>query len=160
MAPTNELRLTDDANLQTLPLRSRGAPTTLRSTAIVLELLLGLSALGGGAALMLGPAGEIIPLPLALLRHTPFDSYFVPGLILFSILGVGPSVAAGFALSRSRWAPWMTVGVGVALLVWLAVEIALIGYSNNPPLQPLYLALGAALTAVGLVWRRRAADSA
>ena len=32
------------------------------------------------------------------------------------------------------------------------VEIAIIGYSNEPPHQPFYLLLGAAITAVGLAW--------
>ena len=40
----------------------------------------------------------------------------------------------------------------VALLIWVAVEIAIIGYSNEPPLQPFYLLLGAAITIVGLSW--------
>jgi len=45
--------------------------------------------------------------------------------------------------------------VGVALLVWLAVEIAIIGFSVDPPLQPIYLLLGAAILAVGLTWLAR-----
>jgi hypothetical protein len=32
------------------------------------------------------------------------------------------------------------------------VEIGVIGYTNDPPLQPFYLILGAAITVVGLVW--------
>ena len=42
--------------------------------------------------------------------------------------------------------------VGAALLVWVAVEIAIIGYSNEPPLQAIYLVLGVAITVVGLAW--------
>jgi hypothetical protein len=41
----------------------------------------------------------------------------------------------------------------VALLTWMAVEIAIVGYSNNPPLQPFYVLLGAVITGVGLGWR-------
>jgi hypothetical protein len=39
--------------------------------------------------------------------------------------------------------------VGMALL---AVEIAIIGYSNEPPLQAIYLVLGGAITVVALGW--------
>jgi hypothetical protein len=35
----------------------------------------------------------------------------------------------------------------------MAVEIAIVGYSNNPPLQPFYVLLGATITCVGLGWR-------
>jgi hypothetical protein len=124
-------------------------------TALALDILLSLGALGGGAALMLGPRGEILPLPLSALRGSPFDTYFVPGLILFAILGLGPLAAAGLVWLRHPLAPLATCVVGVALLIWLAVEIAIIGYSDNPPLQPFYLLLGVAITVVGLTWLAR-----
>jgi hypothetical protein len=38
------------------------------------------------------------------------------------------------------------------LLVRLVVEIALVGYSGDPPLQALYLGLGVAITSVGVGW--------
>lgn len=101
---------------------------------------------------MLGPRGEIIPLPLSLLKGSPFDTYFAPGLILFCALGLGPIVAATLVWRRHKLAPLAAAAVGATLLIWLAVEIAIIGYSNNPPLQPFYLLLGAAITAVGLSW--------
>ena len=42
--------------------------------------------------------------------------------------------------------------VGVALLIWVAVEIAIIGYSNEPPLQAVYLTLGVAITLGAVGW--------
>ena len=102
---------------------------------------------------MIGPRGEIVPLPLSALRGSPFDTYFVPGLILFGVLGIGPLGAARLVWLRNRLAPLATCVVGVALLVWLAVEIAIVGYSDNPPLQPVYLLLGATITIVGLIWQ-------
>lgn len=101
---------------------------------------------------MLGPRGEILPLPLSALQGSPFESYLIPGLILFSILGLGPLAAALLVWRRHPLAPLAASVVGVALLVWVAVQIAIIGYSNERALQPLYLLVGAALTAVGLSW--------
>jgi hypothetical protein len=76
----------------------------------------------------------------------------VPGLILFGVLGVGPLFAAALAL-RGHWlAPLAAIGTGATLLGWLAVEIAIVGYSNNPPLQPFYLLLGIIISMVGLSW--------
>jgi hypothetical protein len=37
---------------------------------------------------MLAPRGEVMPLPLSALAGSPFDTYLVPGLILFGVLGV------------------------------------------------------------------------
>lgn len=120
---------------------------------MVLEVFLGVGALGGGAALMLGPRGEILPLPLSALKGSPFETYFVPGLILFVVIGVGPLAAAYLAWRRHSLAPLAAIGVGVALLIWMAVEIAIVGYSNSPPLQPFYVLLGGVITAVGFSWQ-------
>ena len=67
------------------------------ATAIALEILLGVGAVGGGLALMAGPNGEILPLPVSALAGSPFANYFVPGAILFTILGIGPLGAAVLA---------------------------------------------------------------
>jgi hypothetical protein len=120
-----------------------------------LELLLGIGALAGGAALMLGPRGEIIPLNVSQLAGSPFDTFFVPGLVLFGVLGLGSMAAAALVWLRHPLAPVAAFVVGVALLTWLAVEIVVIGYSNDPPLQPVYLILGALITIVGLGWVTR-----
>ncbi len=129
-------------------------------TAIALELFLGIGALGGGTALMVGPHGEVLPLPVSALAGSPFVDYFLPGAILVTILGIGPLGAAVLTWRRHPLAPLLAGVTGAALLVWLAVQIAIIGYSNHPPLQACYLALGVALTTVGVTWvretRRRA----
>jgi hypothetical protein len=125
----------------------------LAKAALALDVLLSVGALAGGAALIIGPRSEILPLPLSALKGSPFDTYFVPGLILFGVLGTGPLFAARLVWLRNRLAPPATVLVGIVLLVWLAVEIAIVGYSDNPPLQPFYLLLGATITIVGLIWQ-------
>jgi len=133
---------------------TRSPLARLAVAAGALELFLSVGALGGGAALVLGPRGEVIPLPLSLLAGSPFGSYRVPGLILFVVLGVGPLTAAVLTFRHHPWGPLLAVAVGAALLVWLAVEIAIVGYSNKPPLQALYLALAVAILLVGVAWWR------
>lgn len=125
------------------------------TTATGLEVILGVGAIGGGIALMAGPHGEILPLPVSALAGSPFSDYFVPGAILLTILGFGPLGAAVLAWRRHPVAPVLALAVGGALLVWLAVEIAIVGYSNDPPLQPVYLALGVVIVLVGAGWLRR-----
>jgi hypothetical protein len=61
-------------------------------------------------------------------------------------------VAARLAWGRHPLAPLAAFIVGVALVIWVAVEIAIIGYSNEPPLQAIYLVMGAAITVVALGW--------
>lgn len=136
-----------------------GPRSKLAIAAIVLNLLQAIGALGGGLALMLGPHGEILPLPVAALRGSPFANYFWPGVVLFTVLGLGPMFVAALAWRRNRFAPLLTVGVGAALLIWMVVEIAVIGYSNHPPLQPIYLGVGVAISLVGALWLRETAPT-
>jgi hypothetical protein len=120
--------------------------------ALALEVVLAIGALGGGLVLMLAPRGEILPLPLSALAGSPFDTYFVPGLILFGVLGLGPLVAARMAWLRHPLAPVAAFVVGAGLLIWVAVEVAIIGYSNEPPLQAIYAILGVAILLVAIRW--------
>ncbi len=130
------------------PHPSRGR---LAVTAIALELLLGVGALAGGLALILGPRGSCrcrsTGWPAR--RSTPTSC---PGLVLFTILGIGSLVVAVLAWRRHPAAPLLTTGVGVVLLIWLAVQIAIMGFGLDPPLQPIYLALDVILTFIGLAW--------
>src|SRR5215211_7966407 len=109
-----------------------------------LEILLGLGAVGGGLVLIVAPRGEIMPLPVSALAGSPFDTYLGPGVILFTVLGVGPLVATRLAWLQHPLAPFAAVTVGTALLIWIAVEIAIVGYTNEPPLQAFYLVLAIA----------------
>jgi hypothetical protein len=120
--------------------------------AVALEMLLSIGALGGGLVLMIAPRGEIMPLPLSALAGSPFDTYFVPGLILFGVLGLGPLVAARLAWLGHPLAPAAAFVVGAGLLIWVAAEVAIIGYSNEPPLQAIYGIFGVAIVLVVFRW--------
>jgi hypothetical protein len=140
--------------VESMELDARGerSPSRWGAWAIALELVLGVGALIGGGALVVGPHGEILPLPVSALSGSPFASYFIPGMILFAILGVAPVVVAMLSLRRSSIAPLLALGVSSALVVWIAVEIAIVGYSNHPPLQLIYLVLGIVMTMVAAAW--------
>jgi hypothetical protein len=120
--------------------------------ALALEVVLAIGALGGGLVLMLAPRGEIMPLPLSALAGSPFDTYFAPGLILFGVLGLGPLIAARMTWLRHPLAPVAACVVGAGLLIWVGVEVAIIGYSNEPPLQAIYAILGVAILLVAIRW--------
>lgn len=124
----------------------------LAQLAIVFEILLGVGAVAGGVALMIGRHGEIIPLPVSMLAGSPFPDYFVPGAILFSVIGLGPLVVALLAWRGNPWAPVLTLAVGGALLIWLLVQFAVVGYQSDPPVQLVYLVFGAMITLTGLAW--------
>lgn len=113
-----------------------------------LVALQGLSGLAGGIGLISDPSGRALGVPHAWLEGSPFSNYLVPGVILFLALGVAPMLVA-YGLRRAR--PWARVGsalVGAALAVWLLVEIAVVGYQADPPLQIVYGVLAVLILAI------------
>jgi hypothetical protein len=125
------------------------------------QLLAGVSAMAGGAALVANPSGALLAMPLELLDETPFRSYLIPGLILCVVVG-GSLVAAGLvALRRRPSAPQWGIVAGLILVIWIATQIALIGYLH--PIQAAYLSVGAGIAAwsalLGFIGSGPAADS-
>jgi peptidoglycan/LPS O-acetylase OafA/YrhL len=102
----------------------------------------GLSGLLGGIGLVLDPTGESLQIPLSWLEGSPFDDYLVPGLILFFILGIFPLVVFYGLLKKTKWSWFAAMLVGVGLVIWIVVEILVIGYQPQPPLQAIYGVLG------------------
>lgn len=111
----------------------------------------GLSGTAGGFGLIADPTGRAIGLDPAWLDGSPFSDYFVPGVILLVVLGIGPLLAAMGILRRLAWAWPASLLVGAALIVWIVVEVAIVGYIAQPPLQAIYGAIGAAIVGVALV---------
>ena len=103
-----------------------------------------LSAVGGGIGLITGT----LPVPTMLLRHTPFDSFVIPGLFLGIIIG-GSALAGAIALpAHVRRSRLISATAGVIMVGWIAGETILVrGFSV---LQGLYLLTG--LIVVVLSW--------
>lgn len=100
---------------------------------------LSLRALVGGAALVLAPTGRIIGLSTVPLDGTPFGDFLVPGLVLLTVFGLGSAVLCYGLYAGYRWSWLWSIGMGIAMLGWLFVELA-VGF-NRPT---IYLNLGTA----------------
>jgi hypothetical protein len=110
----------------------------------------GVSGVGGGAGLVVDPSGELLSIPQQWLQGSPFSDYLIPGLILFSILGIGPLIVAAGVRRKRPWARSAALIVGVVLAGWLATEIVMIGYQPTPPLQLIYGIVAVAIIALAL----------
>lgn len=114
-------------------------------------LLQGLSGVAGGFALVADPSGGALGLPRSWLDGSPFEDYLMPGLILLFILGLIPLIVA-WVVWKARRGSWLAaLAVGVALLGWLAVQVLVIGYQADPPLQAIYGALGLGIVVLSLL---------
>lgn len=127
---------------------------TVAKAAIVLQVLLAIGALAGGAMLFCYPDGSALRMPVSILEHTGFESFRIPGLILFVVNGLFPIVSASATLRQRPWAARSVIAVGVLLAGWIGVQVALLR-SFDAPLHGTYLLLGFVIAALGLVLRRR-----
>lgn len=107
-----------------------------------LLLFQGLSGLLGGYGLVTDPTGASLRIPLGWLEGSPFADYLVPGLILLIVLGFFPLVVLYGLRANRRWAWFGALAVGAGLIIWIGVEITIIGYQAEPPFQVIYAAVG------------------
>ncbi|MFC7130517.1 hypothetical protein [Haloferax chudinovii] len=117
--------------------------------------VLGVSGIAGGGQFILAPSGRLIGISPALLVGSPFESYLVPGLILFSILGVFPLVVVWGLYRGAGWAWLAAIAVGVVLVVWVLVEGAVIGFGKR--LQYPHLVQGVVIIGLSVLPSVRAA---
>ncbi len=110
---------------------------SLRNLHLSLMGFLGISAAGGGGALIISPSGKLLGgLPLSILENSPFTDFLFPGIILFFVLGVFPYLVI-FALihkPENKWAEslnffkdmywaWsFSIYIAFALIIWIQVE--------------------------------------
>lgn len=129
---------------------------------VALVFFQAVSGLIGGGALVLAPDGSLVHMPLRFLEHTPFQNYLLPGLILLFLLGVFPALV-GIGLwirpdwhwarrlniyHHRHWAWAFALYLGFMLILWIDVQVMLIGYQNL--LQTIYALLGVLLLVLTL----------
>ncbi|MEO8108324.1 MAG: hypothetical protein ABI720_13535 [Actinomycetes bacterium] len=114
-----------------------------RKSKILLGLLLfnGLSAAGGGLALMSG----WIPEQASWVRDTDFPSNYFPGVILMAVVGGSSLIAATALVKRSDGWPLATIAAGIIMIFWIIGEIASIHAFHF--LQVIYFVTGALVVA-------------
>ena len=97
------------------------------------------------------------------LQGGPFADYLIPGLFLFLVLGVwsllilhglwkGPAwhwtkSLVGWTGRHWSWAAALLQGI--ILMIWIVIQVAIIGYGSV--LQPIYFALGLVIASLCLL---------
>lgn len=91
-------------------------------------------------------------MPLELLQNSPFQDYLIPGLILFTVLGIGSIAAAIVSIRRTpHYSLWIIV-LGVLMAGWILVQILMLQTLHG--LHYLYGGTGWALLLLGLIERK------
>lgn len=118
-----------------------------------LQIFIGVGAMFGGFGLLMDPSGVSLGMSVEYLRATPFPNFFIPGIILFSVNGIGTLIAAYFTFKSHKYASFLAMLFGAALIFWIVVQVVLIGYQSL--LQPVYFVLGILEFILGFKFRTK-----
>lgn len=121
---------------------------TLRAVAIALLAVLVAAALLGGGGFLLMPDGDALGLRPAQLPAWYGGDYLLPGIGLLVVFGAGGLLVLALVWRRHPFGWSAVVLMGTALVLWMGVQVAMIGLVI-PLLQLGYTALGIGLLVVG-----------
>jgi hypothetical protein len=119
-----------------------------RITAIAALIFVGLSGLVGGVPLIIHAHEEPWWLPQSLLQYSPFHSYLIPGIILFTAIGLLSCWVLWLTLRVHKNFGWWVTLQGCVLLGWLVTEMIMLRLVVWP--QILYSLFAGALVLSGV----------
>jgi hypothetical protein len=120
----------------------------VRIILVILEVIIGLGAFGGGLAILTGAFDQWFP--IAWLQGTPFTDYTIPGLILLIVIGGGMLLAAATIFIQHEWPVILSALMGLVMIGFEIFEVAIIDRYTNA-IVPSTLAQQALMSGLGLV---------
>jgi len=106
----------------------------------VFQIMMALSAGAGGIGMVADPSGGNMGFSPDQLSGTPFSDYLIPGLFLLLVIGVGHLLGGIVTFTRYRYAGEIAMLLGALLILWIVVQVLLIGLVSL--LQPAYFLFG------------------
>jgi hypothetical protein len=90
-----------------------------------LHVFVGIGAVAGGLAAITNPQG---PLGMSVepLKSSPFSNYFIPGVILFAIIGLGNIISALLFGFRLKFQGYISSVFSWALVIWIVVQCVML----------------------------------
>lgn len=125
--------------------------TIMRFLTIFILFFCAVSALFGGGAFIIKPSGELLQVPASYLEHSPFNDFLLPGIVLFSFVGISSIVVAINVMAKKRSFPPALIYQGCVLITWIVVQLIMIRSFNF--LQAVYFVTGAFLMFSGIYFK-------
>lgn len=86
-----------------------------------IHLFVGIGAIFGGLAAIINPE-KPLGITVESLKNSPFSNYLIPGIILFTIIGIGNIFSAFMTLFKSKFQGYISSVFGWALVIWIVVQ--------------------------------------
>ena len=128
---------------------------TINIICIVLHILVGAGAVAGSMAAIANPYSPMGLDAAEVLRYSPFDSFLIPGIILFTVIGLGNLFAALSFIKKWMLRPIISGFFAAALAIWIFVQCVML--QTIAALHVIYFAIGAVqgLLALYLLYRMK-----
>ena len=86
-----------------------------------LHAFVGVGAVFGGLAAITNPKSPL-GIPIEILKNSPFNDFLIPGIILFTLIGLGNIVCALLFRFKLRYQGYISSVFSWALVIWIAVQ--------------------------------------
>jgi hypothetical protein len=90
-----------------------------------LHVFVGIGAMAGGLAAIINPQSPM-GMPVEPLKNSPFSNYLIPGIILFTIIGLGNIISALMFRFKSKFQGYISSIFNWALVIWIVVQCVML----------------------------------
>lgn len=87
----------------------------------VLHGFVGIGALAGGLAAIINHQGPL-GMSVEALNNSPFSNYLIPGIILFTVIGLGNIISAFMFRYKLKFQGYISSVFSWALVIWIVVQ--------------------------------------
>lgn len=120
-----------------------------------IQVFVALGALPAGMSMIIDPSGYGLDMSTQLLKDSPFRDFYIPGLILFIIHGLGNVAAFIWSFKSRREIGPTALGLGFLLLIWMVVQVYFLGLNHTLQLLFILIAIIELILAVILISKRK-----
>ncbi|MGI6704434.1 MAG: hypothetical protein ACOX42_10600 [Clostridia bacterium] len=108
----------------------------------------GIGALFGGLAAIINPQAPL-GMPIEALKGSPFSNYLIPGIILFTVIGLGNIFSALMFRFKLKFQGYISSVFSWALVIWIVVQCVML--NTVVFLHILFLIIGLVEGALSMV---------
>ena len=119
-----------------------------------LHLFVGIGALFGGLAAIINPY-EPLGITLEPLKNSPFSNYLIPGIILFTIIGLGNIISALMLRFKSRFQGYISSVFSWALVIWIVVQVIMLNAVAFPHVLYFIIGLVESVLSIIILFKQR-----
>ncbi len=86
-----------------------------------LHLFVGLGAMAGGLAAITDPETPM-GITVEALKNSPFRNFLIPGIVLFTVIGLGNLFSAAMYLAKTKYQGYISSVFSWALVIWIVIQ--------------------------------------